>query len=180
VTFTATVTSTAGTPTGTVTFSRVKSDSSLESLGTSPLTAGVATLTTSTLPVENGHIVAAYNTTTNFLASTINVAHTVSRSLSRTLITASRKNAPAGTPVTYHVVVASDGEGAGTPTGIVALYRARANGSLQWIARGHLRDGATDITVSGLPVGTYKIYAEYRGSTEHRPSQRSMTQTVTA
>ncbi len=178
VTFTATVSSTAGTPTGTVTFSRVKSDSSLESLGTRPLSAGVATLTTSTLPVENGHIVAAYNTTTNFLASSINVAHTVSRSETRTLITASRRRAPAGTAVTYHVSVAADGAGAGTPSGIVALYRARANGSRQWIARGHLRGGVTDIKVSGLPVGTYRIYAEYRGDADFRPSQRSMTQTV--
>ena len=80
VTFTATVTSTAGTPTGSVTFSRVKNDSSLKSLGTAPLASGVATFTTAALPVQNGHIVADYATTTNYLASTHNSAQTVSRS----------------------------------------------------------------------------------------------------
>ena len=93
---------------------------------------------------------------------------------------ASRKNSHLGDPVTYGVVVSPVSPGAGTPTGLVALYRERANGSRQWIGRGNLRSGETAIRVTDLPLGRYKIIAVYRGSTTFRPSQRSMTQTVTS
>ncbi len=180
VTFTATVTSTAGTPTGSVTFSRVKDDSSLETLGTGTLTAGVATFTTAALPVQNGHIEADYATTTNYLASTHTSSQTVSRALSKPNIVASRKNSHLGDPVTYGVAVSSVAPGAGTPTGLVSLYRERANHSRQWIGRGNLHSGLTAITVTDLPLGSYKIIAVYRGSTNNRPSERAMTQTVTS
>lgn len=128
-----------------------------------------------------GSVVADYNGDGTFATSTVTVAQTVSRSFSRTLMTSSRKRSPAGEPVTFRVVVASDGDGVGTPTGLVSLYRVRDNSSRAWIGRGNLRAGGiTRITVSDLPIGSYKIVAEYRGTTLHRPSTRSMTQTVHA
>ncbi len=62
---TATVTSTVGTPTGTVTFL-----DGATPLGTGTLTAGVATLTTSTLAAGSHTITAAYGGDTNFAAAT--------------------------------------------------------------------------------------------------------------
>jgi hypothetical protein len=180
VTFTATVTSTAGTPTGSVTFSRVKDDSTLETLGTGTLTAGVATFTTAALPVQNGHIVADYATTTNYLASTHNSSQNVQRSVSKPFVVSSQKNSELGKPVTFGIVVSPVTPGAGTPTGLVSLYRERANGSRQWIGRGNLRSGETAIRITDLPLGSYKVIAVYRGSTTFRPSERSMTQTVTS
>jgi hypothetical protein len=144
------------------------------------LSAGVATFTTSSLPVQIGYIVADYAATTNYMGSSITVANTVSRSLSRTLLTASPRNSTLGAPVTYKVVVSSDGEGEGTPTGLVTLYREVNNSSRQWIGQGNLKTGGIlMITTTDLPLGSYRIIAEYRGSATHRPSARSMTQTVT-
>ena len=59
------VTSTVGTPTGTVTFL-----DGATPLGTGTLTAGVATLTTSTLAAGSHTITAAYGGDTNFAAAT--------------------------------------------------------------------------------------------------------------
>ena len=63
VTWTATVTSTAGTPTGTVNFL-----DGTTPLGTGTLAGGVATLTTSALAVGSHTIMAAYSGDTNFQA----------------------------------------------------------------------------------------------------------------
>jgi hypothetical protein len=65
ITFTATVTSGAGTPSGTVTFL----DGST-ALGTGTLSAGVATFTTSSLAVGTHTITVAYGGDQNFLAAT--------------------------------------------------------------------------------------------------------------
>jgi hypothetical protein len=65
VTLTATVTSSAGTPTGAVTFSDGGA-----TVGTGMLNAGVATLTTTTLSVGADAITASYAATTDYLAST--------------------------------------------------------------------------------------------------------------
>jgi hypothetical protein len=64
VTFTATVTSTAGTPIGTVTFK-----DGATALGTAMLAAGVATLTTSSLALGSHTITANYAGAGNFAAS---------------------------------------------------------------------------------------------------------------
>ena len=61
VTFTATVTSAAGAPTGTVTF-----EDGTTVLGTAPLNAGVATFAISTLAVGSHTITAAYSGDTDF------------------------------------------------------------------------------------------------------------------
>ena len=180
VTFTATITSTAGTPTGTVSFFRVLPDTTREALGTMTLASGLATLTTGSLPVQTDmDIVAEYSGSLNHNTSALTIDQTVQRSLSKTLITSSKKNSKVGQPVTYNVTVGADGEGEGVPTGLVAIYRVRPNGTLQWIGRGNLRNGVTNIVVSDLPVGSYKIEAQYRGTETFRPSVRTMTQTVT-
>ncbi len=179
VTLSATVTSTAGVPGGTVSFFQVQKDSSRKLLAVGTLAAGHASITTDAMPVRSGHVVATYNSEPTFAASTTTMGQTVSRSFSNTLLTSSQKNATAGTVVIFRVVVASQGDGAGTPTGLISLYRVRANGSRAWIGRGNLRtDGSTLITVGNLPNGAWKIVAEYRGSTQHRASHRSMTQTL--
>ena len=65
ITFTATVTSGAGTPTGTVTFL-----DGATPLGTGTLSGGVATFATSSLAAGSHSITAAYGGDTNFLAAT--------------------------------------------------------------------------------------------------------------
>ncbi|MGW1422487.1 IPT/TIG domain-containing protein [Bradyrhizobium manausense] len=65
VTFSATVGSSGGTPTGTVTFSDGGT-----AIGTSTLSGGIATITTATLAVGNHTITATYNGSPAFSAST--------------------------------------------------------------------------------------------------------------
>ncbi|HEV2186445.1 MAG TPA: Ig-like domain repeat protein [Stellaceae bacterium] len=65
VTFTATVTSGSGTPTGTVTFL-----DSGQAIGAATLAAGVATFTTSSLSIGTHSITASYGGANTFLAST--------------------------------------------------------------------------------------------------------------
>jgi sugar lactone lactonase YvrE len=65
VTFTASVSSTVGTPTGTVSFL-----DGTTPLGQGPLSAGVATLTTPSLTDGSHSIIAVYNGDTNFVAVT--------------------------------------------------------------------------------------------------------------
>jgi Bacterial Ig-like domain (group 3) len=72
VTFTATVTSSAGVPTGTVTFKR-----GATTLGSVPLSGGVAALTISTLPVGSGTITASYGGTGNYATSSASVTQVV-------------------------------------------------------------------------------------------------------
>lgn len=72
VTFTATVTSPAGAPTGTVTFA-----SDGNALGTVGLSGGQATLTTSALSVGDHAIAAGYTGDANFVASSTTLAFTV-------------------------------------------------------------------------------------------------------
>ena len=180
VTLAATVTSTAGIPTGDVVFSRVKNDSSLETIGTDTLAVGRASISLAGLPVQNG----------TSWRPTPRRPTTSRRRTPRHTGAAQREQA-------VHRVFAEELEArqAGhlrhqcrggqprqrTPTGLVSLYRERANGSRQWIGRGNLHAGGlTNITVTDLPLGSYKVVAVYRGSTTFRPSERSMTQTVTS
>jgi hypothetical protein len=72
VTFTATVTSSGGVPTGTVTF---KKGATL--LGPATLSGGVATFTTSSLPVGSSTITATYGGTTNYSTSSASVTRVV-------------------------------------------------------------------------------------------------------
>ena len=72
VTFTATVTSSGGVPTGTVTFRK-----GATTLGTAALSGGLATFTTSTLPLGSSTITATYGGTTNYGTSSASVTQAV-------------------------------------------------------------------------------------------------------
>lgn len=178
VTLTATVTSTADTPTGTVLFFQVERDSSHTLLGSSPTTAGVASITTDAMHVRTGTVIAEYSGSANFAASTHTSPQTVLRSFSKTLMSSSQKRSRVGQAVTFTVTVTSDGEGVGTPTGKVVLYLVRPGSSRLALGTAKLKDSVAAISVSTLPAGAQKIAAEYEGSENYRESHRSMTQTV--
>jgi hypothetical protein len=72
VTFTATVTSSGGVPTGTVTFKK-----GTTTLGSATLSGGVATFTTSTLPAGSSTIIANYGGTANYSPSSASVTQAV-------------------------------------------------------------------------------------------------------
>jgi hypothetical protein len=176
VTLTATVTSAAGQPTGTVLFYQVERDSSHTLLDSAPLTAGVASITTSAMHVRIGTVIADYNGSASYAASTHTSPQTVSRSFSLTLMRSSQKRSTLGQAVTFTVTVASEGEGSGTPTGKVELFNL--DGTPMSLGTAKLKNGVATFTMSDIPVGTHKIGANYLGSETHRESKRTMTQTV--
>ncbi len=159
----------AGTPTGTVEFLSGTTD-----LGTSTLSAGVATFTTSPLPTGSDSITATYSGDTNFTTSTSTpVTVTVAQASTTTTLTSSNTSPLPFETVTLTATVAAVSPGAGTPTGTVEFL---ANGSV--IGTATITAGqATFSTVA--QIGIFSITAQYSGDTNFATSTSSaITATV--
>lgn len=153
VTFTATVTSGAGTPDGTVI---ILAD--LVSLGVVPLNAsGQATFTTTSLAVGVHSIVAVYLGNLNFLTSTsISLGINVTLAACTITVAASVNPILFGTSVNLTVGVSGSG---GTPTGNVTITAGAAVlGNVVLDGTGH---GV--LSVNTLAVGLLQIGASYSG-----------------
>lgn len=160
VTFTATVTSPAGTPTGSVTFY-----SGTTSLGSQALNgSGVATLTTSTLTSGAHKITASYGAVTDFAASSASLTQTVGSSgaATSTTVVSSEPYNPYGHAITLTATVTA---GTGTPTGTVAFYN---NGTS--LGTQTLSGGTAALSISTLPAGADTITATYNGASGFAPS----------
>ncbi len=158
LTVTATVTATSGsaTPTGSVTFY-----SGGTALGTGTLSSGVATITTSTLPVGSDYLSAVYAGTSTFNASTssaVDVTVNSSNVNSTTTLSASSTSVSQNSPVTLTASVKAS-SAASAPTGSVTFY----NGSTT-IGTATLSGGVASISSSSLPVGSDSITAVYSGT----------------
>ncbi len=157
VTFAATVTAASGpTPTGTVGFYDA---SGANLLATAALNDGVATYTTSSLPVGTYHIVAKYSGSGADPASESAVLVQKVLYGTTTTLTSSANPATAGETVAFTATVTPSG--GATPTGTVRFYDAYG---ATLLATAALTDGVATYTRSSLPVGTYHIVAEYSGS----------------
>jgi hypothetical protein len=158
VTFTATVSSTSGTPTGTVIFY----DGST-ALGSATLSSGSTSLSTSSLSAGSHSITAAYQGSTGFGPSTSPVlTQVVNGAATTTSVTSSLNPSVFGQSVTFTAGVSSS---AGTPTGSVIFYDgANAIGSAT------LAGGSAAIPVSSLASGSQSITAAYQGSGAFSPS----------
>jgi hypothetical protein len=168
VTFTATVTGTGGTPTGTVTFL-----DGATTLGTGTLTAGVATFSISTLTVGSHSITASYAGDTNFAASTSSVVtQVVNTKSSTTAVTSSLNPLIGGQSVTFTATVTGAG---GTPTGSVTFLDGAVT-----LGTGTLSGGVATYSTSSLTtVGSHSITAKYSGDSSFATSTSpALTQTV--
>src|SRR5262249_31298200 len=153
VTFTATVTGTGATPTGTVTFK-----DGATSLGTGTLNgSGQATVTISTLAAGSHSITAAYGGAATYAARTSSpLAQTANPASSSTSVNASSNPATFGNPVTFTATVAGSGA---TPTGVVTF---KDGGST--IGTGTLNgSGQATLTTASEAVGGHSITAVYGG-----------------
>ncbi|NTU65710.1 MAG: Ig-like domain repeat protein [Chloroflexi bacterium] len=153
VTFTATVTSANGTPTGTVTFY----DNAV-SLGSGALNAsGVATLTTSSLTGgTHPTITAIYGGSTLYNGSTSsNYAQTVNKASTATSLTSEPNPSAFGQTVIFTATVTS---ASGTPTGAITLTVDAT--SLVLPLNGV---GAATYLTTVLSVGNHTITAAYAG-----------------
>jgi hypothetical protein len=170
VTFTATVSGTGGTPTGTVTFK-----DGATTLGTGTVDgAGQATLQTSALTPGSHSITAAYGGDLNFTASTSPVlTQTVNLGASATAVASSANPSALGASVTFTATVSGTGA---APTGTVTFKDGATT-----LGSGTLSGGQATFSTSALAVGSHAITAVYGGDSNYSGSTSSvLTQTVTA
>jgi len=158
ITFTATVSSASGTPTGIVVF---KADGT--NFAQVNLTAGVASFTIANLAVGPRVISAVYLGDTNFATSTGTLNHTVSAASSLVTLATSGSPTVFGQPVTFTATVSPVAPSTGTPSGMVnfkdgasVIGSATLNGA-----------GVATFTTTNLAVGSRSITADYLGDGCH-------------
>jgi large repetitive protein len=167
-TLTATIKSTTGTPTGTVTFK-----SNGIAIGTANLTGGVATLVTSFNLPGAYTLIAVYNGDANNQTSTTNtvletVLNVVSISLTSSVNPVFLDNP---TILTATLVTAAAGT---TPTGTVSFFDGATP-----IGTGTVANGVVSITASFVYAGTHSITAVYSGdAADATGTSPALSQTV--
>jgi plastocyanin len=164
VTFTATVTSSGVTPSGTVTFSDGGT-----ALGSSTLNgSGQASFTTSTLRAGSHSIVATYNGNGQFASSSSQpLNQTVNTAATATSLTSSPNPSRRNQTVTFTAAVSSS---AGTPSGTVSFYSgASLLGSSTLDVSGH---ASFQFTFNS--AGTYSMTARYGGDGNFASSQSAV------
>ena len=171
MTLTATVTSDAGVPTGTVTFL-----DGTTVLGTAPVNAaGQATLAVS-LGVGNHELISSFAGTGNFADSTGIADLTVNPAATTVALTSSVNPAATGQAVTFTATVAAVAPGAGTPTGTVTFRDG--NVVLGTVAVG--AGSKATFTTSFAAAGGHAITAAYNGDGNFVFSRQALTEQVNA
>jgi hypothetical protein len=166
VTFTATVTASSGTPTGSVTFK----DGSA-TLGSSAVnSSGVATLSTSSLTGGNHSITAVCGGDSGHSGSTSPaLSQTVNRAATATAVSSSANPSVSGHSVTFTATVSPS-----AATGTVTFF----DGSTS-LGSASLSSGKATLSTSALSTGTHSITTTYNGDTNYAPSTSpALTQTV--
>jgi nitrogen fixation protein FixH len=169
VTFTATVSGSGGTPTGTVTFS-------VDGAAGTPiaLSGGQALFTTSTLPLGNHNITAAYGGDTNFAASTTAapLVQMVNKRPTTTTVVSSANPSNIGQSVTFTATVT--GSGGLTPMGTVTFSVDGVAG-----APVNLTNASASFSTAVLTTGPHKITATYNSDANFTASTSAiLTQNV--
>ena len=149
VTFTATVTSSSGTPTGSVTFF-----DGTTALGTVVLSGGTAALSTSALGVGTHAITATYSGATTFAASGSGVlSQQVTTAGTTTSLISSANPSTFGSPVTLTATVSG-----AAPSGTVTFLDGAAI-----LGSASLSAGSASLTLSSLAGGVHSLTASYGG-----------------
>ena len=159
VTFTATVSSPYGTPTGTIVFSNGG-----VALGTAPLTNGTASFTTSTLPQGSDTITAAYSGDSQFFSSSASLIQVVIGFLTTTTI---NSITPAKLYALEPAIITATVTGlGGTPTGNVTFTNAGVS-----IGTATLNAAGTAALTYAFPTsGNQQVIATYNGDINYAPS----------
>ncbi|HEY5382344.1 MAG TPA: Ig-like domain repeat protein [Acidobacteriaceae bacterium] len=161
VTLTATVSSSAGTPTGTVTFL-----DGTKNLGTANLASGIATLTISTPTAGSHSFTASYTGTSSFATSVSSaVTLTVIAATTTTLAVAPNTGVTDTTPLTLTATITSS---AGTPTGRVTFLDGTNN-----LGTANLASGAATLNLFTLAAGSHSLSAKYAGNSSYAASNSS-------
>jgi uncharacterized delta-60 repeat protein len=159
VTFTATVSAVvpgAGTPTGTVTFL-----DGANPIGSSPLTAGSATLVVPSLAVGSHTITITYAGDGNFNTSSGALTgnpEIVGKGSTATVLVSSQNASVRGQSVTYTATLSAVAPATGTPGGTVTFMDGATT-----LGTGTLAGGVATFATSALTVGSHTISTTYGG-----------------
>ncbi|WP_263379778.1 Ig-like domain repeat protein [Granulicella paludicola] len=157
------------TPTGSVTFTYNGT-----TLGTATVVNGVATLTTTTLPIGTDPVSATYTGDTTYAPATsgpLNVV--ITKSAAADTLTATPNPSIFGGAVTLTFTVPPVNGVA--PTGTVSFY----NGTTLLGTATVNAAGVATITTSALPYGTDTVVAQYPGDNNYAPEAPTVTVNVT-
>ncbi len=164
VTFTATVSPAAAT--GTVDFTVNGATT------TAALAAGVATFTTTALPVGPSTLTASYSGDPAFLPSSGTVVQTVNQTDTTTGVVSSLNPSFVGQDVMFTATV-TPAVGTVVPTGSILFG---VNGGTTSVALDAF--GVATLTTNALPEGTFLVTADYSGDAAFLPSGSSLSQVV--
>jgi hypothetical protein len=168
VTLTATAsTTTTGTPAGTITF--FDGTTQIGNIATLNA-AGVATITTVTLPVGTQVLTAQYAANGNDAEATSNaVNETIQQAPTTTTLTSSYTTAPVGSTVTFTATVTNAiGQ---VPTGnVVFTNGATVLGTVPVGSNGTANGGTAVLSIATLAPGLNSIVAVYQGDTDDATS----------
>ena len=168
VKFTAALTGSGGTPTGTVTFTDGTTLLGSASLvnGTTSITAPLTTVLTHVITASYAGDV-AFSATTNTLSQIVNLG-------SVSLALASSVNPTAvNQSTTFLATISVVQPAAGTPTGTISFLNGTT--TLSTVAIGN---GQASFAISTLPAGSDTITATYNGDTHFATGSQTLTQTV--
>lgn len=175
VTFTAVVSSSSGTPTGTVIFNiHPPKENTYQVPAT--LNAGAATYTTSFAKAGSGGAFVTYQGNSNFGGSSSSAIgfRVIDRYVTSTTIASSLNPSSSGQAVTFTATVSSD-HGA-IPDGETVKFTA----DRKEIGTASITNGVAVLTTSSLAAGTYTVEVSYSGDRIFGRSSGSLTQVVTA
>jgi hypothetical protein len=153
------VTGSGGTPAGTVTFSVDGHDQQTVTLNAS----GVATFTASTLALGSHAVVARYNGSGTFAASSTSLTQDV-QGPSTTVLTSSANPSTINQAVTFTATVTGPG---GTPGGGVSFF---VDGGVPLATVSLNPSGVATFTTRALTVGSHSVTAAYFGSPAYTAS----------
>jgi len=154
VTFTATVTSTAGVPAGTVTF---KDGATTLASAIAVNGSGIATFSTTTLAVGSHTITATFTGNTGWSSSSGTAAAQLVQSPSSTVVSSAPNPSTFGQSVTFTATVTS---GAGTPAGAVTFTEGATTLASAVAVNG---GGIATFSTTTLAVGSHTITASFTG-----------------
>jgi len=168
VTFTASVTATSGTPTGTIRFR-----TGTTQLGQATLVNGVASITTTPGQMTGGAdaIVATYAATAQFAGSVSPTFYqTVTQTTDSISLTSSANPATVGQTVSFTATVTG---AFAVPKGNVRFFDGT-----KLLAAVPLTNGVAVYTTTALTSGSHTIKANYIGDMNYSPNNTSLQQTV--
>jgi Bacterial Ig-like domain (group 3) len=160
----------SGSPSGSVSFY-----SGSTKLGTTALSAGIATFTTTKLQAGQDALTAVYSGNTTLATSTSPVwIQTVDPDGTMTTLAESLNPTVSGQALTFTAIVSAVAPGSGTPTGTVTFYDGTTALGTKNVAAGTAR-----LATSNLMAGSHSITAVYNGTASFISSSSAVsTQTV--